>query len=301
VEDWLTESRRGAPAIAALAAIGVITALWWALALWPLTVEAPQWLARTRYVCFGATIDGLPDAGGWILLIGQPLGMLLLLLVVWGDEVRVGMRRVLARTAGQIAVGITSAAIIAGLASVIVHVRDASASPFIADPLEKLGGQLTRISDVPPAVSLIDQFGDTVSLDRYRGRAVLVTFAFAHCQTVCPVAVNEVLSVRDKLAARDAGRTPAVLVITLDPLRDTPTRLPTIAKRWGMSGDAHVLSGEVEEVERTLNRWRIPRVRNERTGDLSHPAMVYVLGPDGRIAYLVNGGTELILAAIRAL
>lgn len=301
MEDWLTESRRGTPALAALAMIVVITALWWALALWPLTADAPEWLARTRYVCFGATADGLPDGGGWILLIGQPLGMLLLLLMVWGDEVRVGMRRLLTRTAGQIAVGITSAAIVAGLGSVVLHVREASASPFVADPLENLGGQLTRINDIPPVLSLVDQFGDTVSLDRYRGRAVLVTFAFAHCETVCPLAVNEVLSVRDKLAATDAERTPAVLVITLDPLRDTPSRLPAIAKRWGMSGDAHVLSGEMDDVERTLNRWRIPRVRNERTGDLSHPAMVYVLGPDGRITYLVNGSTELILAAVRAL
>ncbi|HEX6249977.1 MAG TPA: SCO family protein [Gemmatimonadaceae bacterium] len=294
-------SRRGTPALVALAMIVVITALWWALALWPLTADAPQWLARTRYVCFGATVDGLPDAGGWILLIGQPLGMLLLLLMVWGDEVRAGMRSLLARTAGQIAVGITSAAIVAGLGSVVLHVREASASPFDANPAENLGRQLTRISDVPPALSLVDQFGDTVSLDRYRGRAVLVTFAFAHCETVCPLAVNEVLSVRDKLAKTDAERTPAVLVVTLDPLRDTPSRLPAIAKRWGMSGDAHVLSGQVDDVERTLNGWRIPRVRNERTGDLSHPAMVYVLGPDGRITYLVNGSTELILAAIRAL
>lgn len=297
----MTDARRGTPALAALAMILVITASWWALALWPLTSAAPQWLARTRLVCFGATIEGLPDAGGWVLLVGQPLGMLLLLWTVWGDELRGGIRILLERAAGQVTIGITLAVIFAGLAGVAARVRDASAEPFVADPTENLGRQLTRISDIPPALALVDQSGDTVTLDAFRGRAVLITFAFAHCETVCPLVVHAALSIRDKLASTDAERTPAVLVVTLDPWRDTPSRLPAIATRWGMTGDAHVLSGALDEVERTLNAWRIPRVRNAKTGDLSHPALVYVIAPTGRIAYVVNGSAEQILAALRAL
>jgi len=301
VEDRLTQVRRGTPALAALAMIIVITASWWALAFWPLTSEAPQWLARTRYVCFGATIDGLPDAGGWILLVGQPLGMVLLLLMVWGEETRAGMRGLLERTTGQITVGVVSAVMIAGLGSVFLRVREAGAVPFDANPVANLGQQLTRINDVPPAIALVDQAGDTVTLDRYRGRAVLVTFAFAHCETVCPLVVHDVLSARDKLATTDPERTPAVIVVTLDPFRDTPSRLPSIAKQWGLSGEAHVLSGSIEDVERTLSKWRVPRIRNERTGDFSHPTIVYAIGPNGRITYVVSGNADQIVAAVRAL
>lgn len=301
MEDRLTQVRRGTPALAALAMIIAITASWWALALWPLTSEAPQWLARTRYVCFGATIDGLPDAGGWILLVGQPLGMVLLLLMVWGEDARAGMRRLLERTTGQITVGVVSAVMIAGLGSVFLRVREVSASPFDANPAANIGQQLTRINDVPPTLALVDQAGDTVTLDRYRGRAVLVTFAFAHCETVCPLVVHDVLSARDKLATTDPERTPAVIVVTLDPYRDTPSRLPAIAKQWGLSGEAHVLSGSLDDVERTLSKWRVPRIRNERTGDFSHPTIVYAIGPNGRIIYVVSGNADQIVAAIRAL
>lgn len=301
MEDRLTQVRRGTPALAALAMIIVITASWWALALWPLTSEAPQWLARTRYVCFGATIDGLPDAGGWILLVGQPLGMVLLLLMVWGEDARAGMRRLLERTTGQITVGVVSAVMIAGLGSVFLRVREAGAAPFDANPAANIGQQLTRINDVPPTLALVDQAGDTVTLDRYRGRAVLVTFAFAHCETVCPLVVHDVLSARDKLATTDPERTPAVIVVTLDPFRDTPSRLPAIAKQWGLSGEAHVLSGSLDDVERTLSKWRVPRIRNERTGDFSHPTIVYAIGPNGRITYVVTGNAAQIVAAVRAL
>lgn len=297
----MTQVRRGVPALAALALIILITAAWWALALWPLTADAPEWLARTRYVCFGAAAGGLPDAGGWILLIGQPLGMVALLLMVWGADARAAMSRVLDRTLGQITVGLAAAVLVVAVGSVLLRVREASAEPFDANPADNLAQQLTRISDTPPALSLVDQAGDTVDLGRYHGKAVLVTFAFAHCETVCPLVVNDVLSARDRIAAAAPERTPAVIVVTLDPFRDTPSRLPSIAKQWGLTGDAHVLSGSVEDVERTLSKWRIPRIRNERTGDYSHPTMVYAIGPNGKITYVVPGGIDQIVAAVRAL
>lgn len=297
MEDRLTGEGRGGAVLATVAAILVITAVWWAIALWPLEAATPLWLERTRLACFGASLDGLPDAGGWILLVGQPLGMMLVLFAAWGDEMRVAMSALLQRTSGQVAAGVTLAAFTAGVGGVVVRVRDANAQPFAANGTESLARQLTRVNDTPPAFALVDQAGRTVTLDDFRGRPVLVTFAFAHCQTVCPLVVHDVLLARDRLTQG----TPVVLVITLDPWRDTPSRLRSVAEQWGVTGDAHVLSGPPEVVERTLSRWRIPRVRNEKTGDLSHPAMVYVIGPNGRITYVVSGSVEQIVAAVEAL
>ncbi|HJR41998.1 MAG TPA: SCO family protein [Gemmatimonadaceae bacterium] len=294
-------ARRGAAALAALAAILLITASWWALALWPLGDGSPEWLARTREVCFGAVGDGLPDGGGWTLLVGQPLGMLLLLVIAWGDEVRAGFRWLLDGVAGQITVGLASAAVVAGLVGVGARVRDASAQEFSPSNMEALGRELTRIDDVPAKLALVNQDGRTITLDAYHGRAVLVTFAYAHCTTVCPLVVHSALVARDRIAESAPERTPVVVVVTLDPWRDTPARLPALARKWGVTGDAHVLSAEAEVVERTLNAWRIPRVRNERTGEISHPSLVYVIGPTGRMNYVVQGSVEQILAALRAL
>jgi cytochrome oxidase Cu insertion factor (SCO1/SenC/PrrC family) len=92
-----------------------------------------------------------------------------------------------------------------------------------------------------------------------------------------------------------------VLVVTLDPWRDTPSRLASIATSWGLDPDAHLLSGPLDAVDRTLNAWRVPRARNPRTGDISHPSVVYIVDADGRIAYVVTGGAEAISAAVRAL
>lgn len=287
---------RASVALSTLAVILAITASWWALALWP-TADAPAWLVLTRETCFGTAATGLPDAGGWMALTGQPLGMLVVLFAGWGRDVKAGLRAVMERVSGQLAVGAAAAVLIAGVLGVVVRVRVADARPFATSSTEEVAGELNRLNDAPKPISLVDQSGRTVTLEQFRGRPVIVTFAYAHCETVCPTLVSEVLGARDALTSRP----PAVLIVTLDPWRDTPSRLPSIAERWGASGDVHVLSGVPDSVERVLNAWRVPRARNERTGDVSHPSVVYVIGQDGRIAYVVSGSQPVIRAAVEAL
>jgi cytochrome oxidase Cu insertion factor (SCO1/SenC/PrrC family) len=296
VEDRLTASPRLWAAVAALGAIVAITASWWALALWPVDSTAPEWLLRTREVCFGSTAESLPNAGGWLLLIGQPAGMVALLIAVWGTELRAGMALAMSRAAGQVTVGVVSAVLVAGLGGVVVRVRTAGLEPFAAGPAAT-AAQLTRVNDAAPALALTDQTGREVTLESSRGQPVIVAFAFAHCETVCPLVVADVMTARRRLG----DEAPRVLIVTLDPWRDTPSRLASIARQWGLDDEAHVLSGAPDEVERTLNGWRVPRVRNEKTGDISHPSIVYVIGADGRIAYVVSGTADAIAAAVLAL
>ncbi len=292
----MTASGRAWTAVAALGAIVAITASWWALALWPVGSTAPDWLLRTREVCFGSTTDRLPNAGGWLLLIGQPAGMIALLAAVWGRELREGMALATAQIAGQLAVGVVSALMVVGVSSVVVRVRTAGLETFSPGP-GVTAAQLTRVNDAAPALALTDENGREVTLESYRGRPVIVAFAFAHCQTVCPLVVADVMTARRQLGSDP----PSALIVTLDPWRDTPSRLASIAKQWDLDGGAHVLSGVPEDVERTLNGWRVPRVRNQQTGDISHPSIVYVIGADGRIAYVVTGNADAISAAVRAL
>lgn len=292
----MTSAARAWTAVGALAAIGAITAAWWALALWPVDESAPAWVLRTREVCFGSTADTLPNAGGWLLLIGQPLGMVALLAAVWGRELRGGLTLATRSVTGQLAVGVVAALVAGGVWSATARVRSAAWEPFPTGAADAASA-LTRVNDAAPALALVDQTGRQVTLASYRGRPVIVAFAYAHCETVCPQIVSDVLTARRDLAEA----APGVLFVTLDPWRDTPARLAAIAKLWGLDGDAHVLSGPPDEVERALNAWRVPRVRNQKTGDISHPSMVYILGPNGRIAYVVNGNAQAIVAAVGAL
>ena len=297
------ERREAGSALAGLVALFAITAAWWALALWPAD-DGPAWLARTRYVCFGIGESGLPDAGGWIGLIGGPLGMLVILVAGWGRGMRMLAQR--ARSSAAIAGTLAALAIGASLLPVGAAVRvraaaldgvsDFGAPPPVAD--------FRRTEREAPPLALRAHDGSTRSLARFRGRPVLVTFAYAHCETVCPLVVRDALAARELL--RSAGvapdALPAVLIVTLDPWRDTPSRLGAMAAAWRLPDhDAWVLGGEIAAVEAALDAWRVPRSRNLQTGEITHPSLVYIVDRDGRIAFTASGGAEVLAGLVRRL
>lgn len=284
-------------ALGALAGILAITGVWWALALWPLPGDAPAWLLRTRVVCFGSAANGLPTTAGWMALIGQPLYMLATLWLIWGEVVAGGLRAIARSPAGRAALDGSGVLLAAGLAAAGYRVASAGTRAAGDAPARIAPAEVPRLDRRAPPLALVDQRGRPVTLDRFRGRPVLLTFAYAHCETVCPLVVQDLLRARDRTADLD----PAVLVITLDPWRDTPARLPSIALTWRLGTEALVLSGAVADVERTLDGWNVARERNLRTGDVTHPALVYVIDRNGRIAYLVNGNAETLEALVRRL
>ncbi len=286
---------RGRLAVVALAAIVVTTAAWWALALWPVPAEVPGWLARARYVCFGSLPEGGPDVAGWLVLLGQPVGMLGVLLVAWGEDLARGLAECRRHRGGRLGLAL-GAGVVAG--TLLLGARQAWDDGERFDPgsLEAIGtlGPLDR--DAPP-LALVDQAGDTIRLVRFRGRPVLITFAFAHCAVTCPTVVEAVLA-----AQRDApAPQPAVVIVTLDPWRDPPARLQALAQAWRLGPGAHVLSGSVADVEATLDAWGVVRTRDTVTGEVHHPVVVLVAGGDGRLAYSVPGYAQAIREALRQL
>lgn len=280
-------------ALAALAAVLAVTASWWALALWPLPGDAPSWMVRTRAVCFGAAPDGFPDAGGWLALIGQPLLMLGTLRVVAGGTLGAGLRKLVDTVPGFVAVAGGAALLVSPVALLGWRIADAGAAAP-AEAMYLAPGEHPRLDHAAPSLDLVDQAGERVSVDRFRGRPLLVTFAYAHCETVCPSIVRDVLD-----AQREIGHEPVVIVVTLDPWRDTPARLPRIARAWRLGDDAHVLTGAVEEVRSVLDAWRVPWDRDPFTGEVTHPALVYVVDRDGRVAFATTSGAQAIAQLVR--
>jgi cytochrome oxidase Cu insertion factor (SCO1/SenC/PrrC family) len=285
MEDRLTPPRgRPGAAFLALAVIGLITAAWWALALWPAGDVVPEWLARTRAACFGAVRGGLPNAGGWILLIGEPIGMLGVLVAVWGPALGEDLRRIRAdRRWRRITLAAGGLALV-GLVILAQRVAFTLGVGRAAPAVER--GVATVADAEAPDFVLTDQHGNQVSLADFRGRPVLVTFAFGHCTTVCPSIVRDLLAARAAAGRREVS----IVVVSLDPWRDTPERLPSLATRWRLGDEDRVLSGGMEEVRRVLDGWGIGRRRDETTGDIDHQGTVIGVNPDGRIAWRLDGG-----------
>ncbi len=278
-----------------LAGLGLIvgaTLCWWTFALVPIGRAAPEWIARTRYICFGTDVHGVPDAAGWLMLIAQPVGMLLALLIGWRDSARSLLHRAQrsrgARRSGAVAfvVILVIGALGAWRVGTLVAQRSRANAP--------IEGYSAMWRPAPP-LELTDQFGATRSLHGMRGRTTFVAFVYAHCETVCPLVIADALNAQRLLGVDAQGslRT-GVLLVTLDPWRDTPARLPHLAAQWHLPRNAYVLSGDTVEVERALERWQVVQLRDTQTGEVTHVPVIYVVDGSGVIRFSVTGGVRVL-------
>ena len=290
----MTDSRR-ASARLALAGVLAVTAVWWALALWPLPATAPAWLSRTRAVCFGTTPSGLPDVQGWMLLFLQPALMVGQVVAIWGRELGTEARSLAASGAGRVGLAGFAIALLAIAGAAGVRVRTATGMAARAAEASPAEPGWNAVGQTAPPLDLVGADGAPVRLADLRGRPVLVAFAFAHCQTACPRLVHEVL------AAQRSLDDSAVIVVTLDPWRDTPSRLGSIEERWGIAEGARLASGPVPAVEAVLDAWGIERSRDPRNGDLAHVPRVFLVDRDGVLAFEADADADLLVELAREL
>lgn len=278
-------SHRGV-ALAALGAIGLVTVAWWALALYP-AATAPEWVSRTRLACFGAAPGGLPDAGGWVLLVGEPIGLIAILVAVWGDALRRDARALAGRASGRIALMAVAVALVWGAVTAASVVRRATLVDSVF-AVNFADGAVAPTAVGVPALALTDQDGQMFDLAKLAGAPVLVTFAFAHCETMCPTLVRDVLRIRTEARRPDIP----LVIVTVDPWRDVPARLTSIATAWNLAPVDRILSGAVDQVNQVLDDWGIARRRDPVTGDVVHALAVVLVNGDGRTATRVDANVE---------
>lgn len=266
-----------------------ITTAWWVFALAPVA-DPPAWLLAARNVCFGTTSSGLPDTYGWVVLAAAPGTMLVAIFVTWHVELMAGLTALLRRPLGRMAMAALGLFVLAGTAAAAMRIADGLAIENMSFGPAELGvlpEDYPRLGTDVPAMSLVDQEGRSFENSDLRGHVTIVTFAFAHCHTVCPAIVQTMRT----LAARMGEQAPQFAVVTLDPWRDTPSRLAQMHSDWQMPASVRVLSGEVDDVTAVLDGFNVPWQRDEATGDVVHPALVYAIDADGRIAYAFNNPT----------
>ncbi len=158
--------------------------------------------------------------------------------------------------------------------------------PYVYDPAEPA-----------PPLDLVDQTGAPFTLERLRGRTVLVSFGYTHCPDVCPttLAID-----RDVLLERPDDA--AVVFVTIDPARDTPTALAEYLKYFGapMTG----LSGSDEETAQTARSWHVSYAKEAASSAdtyvMSHTAGTFVIDPEGSLRFLFPYGTpaSALIAAV---
>lgn len=173
-------------------------------------------------------------------------------------------------------------AIAAGL-GVALSLRDAPAVPNVAT--------IVPAGDALPEFSLLDQGGGAVDRGLFEGQWDLVFFGFTNCPDICPTTLQLLAQVRKRLDADGVRPLPRIVLVSVDPERDTPDAL---ARYTSAFGDNIVgITGDIAEIEKLTRALGIYFARTNPAEDgnysVDHSAVVLVLNPDGRFQALFSG------------
>jgi protein SCO1/2 len=152
-------------------------------------------------------------------------------------------------------------------------------------------GMLLQGTNTAHDFSLIDENGEQVKLSDYRGKPVLLYFGYTFCPDVCPTTMAELGRMMRELG--DQAEDVQVVMISVDPERDTPERLAEYVHYF--HPDFIGLTGTEEQVSQAATPLGIYYAKQEVEGAsgylMDHTATVLLIDKDGSTRMIFPYGT----------
>ncbi len=146
--------------------------------------------------------------------------------------------------------------------------------------------------------SLLDQDGHRVTLSRYRGEVVVLTFIHSRCHDTCPFMVEQIKGALNELAG--TGRLVPAVGVSVAPSEDTAGGRRTFLARHEMTGRLAFVNGPPVQMRRVWRAYAMQPV----TPHVDHSAFVLLIDKRGleRVGFAADQLTPEGLAHdIRAL
>lgn len=154
-----------------------------------------------------------------------------------------------------------------------------------------------------PEFTLQNAAGEAVSLQDYRGKVIPIYFGYTFCPDVCPLTMANLAQVQTEID--DDGDQMQVLMITVDPQRDTPQVVQDYVTSFHPAFVG--LSGTDEQIAAATAPFGVFYEAAEgsaATGYLvDHTARIFVIDKSGelRVTYAYDVPVEEISADMRVL
>lgn len=141
---------------------------------------------------------------------------------------------------------------------------------------------LPRDSVYQLPLKLTDQSGRTFDWRTRRGKPQLVSMFYTSCQYICPLIVDSGKAIERALTPAEQRRL-GILLVSMDPKRDTPAALKHIVAKRRLDTSRWTLAspppGDVRAVAGVLG----VRYRQLADGEFNHTSALLLLDADGRI------------------
>ena len=177
-----------------------------------------------------------------------------------------------------------------------------------AAPGAAAGFELIKTGAPVPNQTFVDQDGKSVSLDSFRGSAVIVTFMYTSCPmpTFCPLMDQNFAKIQAKLKEQHNLLKAHLVSVSFDPQIDTPAALKKHAA--GLGADSRLwtfVTGDRDQVDKWASGFgvSISRALNDPR-DITHNLRTAILDREGNLVQVYNGNEwtpEQVLADVRVM
>jgi cytochrome oxidase Cu insertion factor (SCO1/SenC/PrrC family) len=150
-----------------------------------------------------------------------------------------------------------------------------------------------------PDFALRDENGNPVSLARFRGRRVLLTFMDPLCTDFCPLEAKIVDAAEARLPA---ARRPVVIAVSVNPWGNTRATLLGDVRKWKLTGAWHWAIGERRALAAVWRHYDIG-VQPTTGHDVAHTEALYLIDARGdqRALWLWPFRSADLAAALRTM
>jgi protein SCO1 len=183
------------------------------------------------------------------------------------------------------AVAVAIVAVAAGM--LLARALTTRASQATRAPLAS--GTLLTPARPLPEFALIDHAGQPFGPDRLRGRWSLLFFGFTSCPDVCPTTLALLAQVEKQLSDLPAEERPQVILVSVDPQRDTPEQLASYVRFFSPSFIGVTASQvSIKEFTRSMGVPVAITPTGEGRYTVDHSAAVFVIDPAGELRALFS-------------
>tara|TARA_R110002096_G_scaffold14261_2_gene49748 strand:- start:2434 stop:3033 length:600 start_codon:yes stop_codon:yes gene_type:complete len=132
------------------------------------------------------------------------------------------------------------------------------------------------------------QNGNQISFIDLKGQPLVVVMIYTSCQTACPRLVADMRFIEEKVAAK-AGTQPRYVLVSIDPLVDTPERLKKFAAENEMNADQWLFLQGTEDSVRDFANILSVKYKKINPMDFSHSNIISVFDKEGVLQYQKEG------------
>jgi protein SCO1/2 len=138
-----------------------------------------------------------------------------------------------------------------------------------------------------PPLSFVDQQGQPFGPERLRGHWNILFFGFTHCPDVCPTTLALLAQVEKQLTDLATEQRPQIVLMSVDPERDTPEQLAKYVKSFSPTFTG--VTGSREAMHEFALKLGVPvAITQLQSGGytVDHSAAIFIVDPNGSLRAL---------------